>query len=124
MRKRTPLAPARRGTAEATRARLIDAGRRAFARSAVVGDDDRCVGGLGRGGGREDVRVRCIGRDLGEERPEIVRERIRVDPVKPLDRELEAFVECASTGRPPLVDGRVGLEALDVALKVQSSIRG
>lgn len=59
----------------------------------------------------------------GEERPEIVRERIRVDPVKPLDRELEAFVECVRTGRPPLVDGRVGLEALDVALKVQSSIR-
>ena len=59
----------------------------------------------------------------GEERPEIVRERISVDPVKPLDRELEAFVECVRTGRPPLVDGRVGLEALDVALKVQSSIR-
>jgi predicted dehydrogenase len=59
----------------------------------------------------------------GEERPEIVRERIEVEPVKPLDRELEAFIECARTGRRPLVDGRVGLEALDVALQVQSSIR-
>jgi predicted dehydrogenase len=59
----------------------------------------------------------------GEERPEIVRERIEVEPVKPLDRELETFVECVRTGRSPLVDGRVGLEALDVALKVQSSIR-
>jgi len=57
------------------------------------------------------------------ERPEIVRERIEVEPVKPLDRELEAFVECVRTGRRPLVDGLVGLNALDVALQVQSSIR-
>ena len=59
----------------------------------------------------------------GATRPRIVRERIEVEPVKPLDRELEAFVECVRTGRRPLVDGRVGLEALDVALQVQSSIR-
>jgi predicted dehydrogenase len=57
------------------------------------------------------------------ERPEIVRERVQVQPVKPLDRELAAFVECARTGSRPLVDGRVGLEALDVALQVQSKIR-
>jgi len=35
---------------------------------------------------------------------------------------LEAFVDCVRTGRSPLVDGRVGLEALDVALKVKSCI--
>ncbi|MCG6861581.1 MAG: Gfo/Idh/MocA family oxidoreductase [Chromatiaceae bacterium] len=58
----------------------------------------------------------------GSSRPEIVRDRIEVEPVKPLDRELEAFVECVRTSRRPLVDGRVGLEALDVALEVQSSI--
>jgi predicted dehydrogenase len=59
----------------------------------------------------------------GAERAEIVRERMHVKPVKPLDRELEAFVGCVRSGRRPLVDGRVGLEALEVALKVQSSIR-
>ncbi len=59
----------------------------------------------------------------GAERPEIVRERIAVEPVKPLDRELEAFVQCVRTSRPPLVDGRVGLAALKVAIEVQSSIR-
>jgi AcrR family transcriptional regulator len=37
MRKSPPLATARRGTAEATRARLIDAGRRAFARKGLAG---------------------------------------------------------------------------------------
>ncbi len=58
----------------------------------------------------------------GAERPEIVRERIQVDPVKPLDRELEDFVECVRTGRRPVVDGRVGLEALKVAIEVQSRI--
>jgi len=59
----------------------------------------------------------------GAERPEIVRERIQVEPVKPLDRELEAFVQCVRASRPPLVDGRVGLEALKVALEVRSGIR-
>jgi predicted dehydrogenase len=57
------------------------------------------------------------------ERPEIVRERVKVEPVKPLDRELEDFIDCIRTGRRPVVDGRVALEALKVALEVQSRIR-
>jgi len=59
----------------------------------------------------------------GGGRPRIVRQRILVESVKPLDRELAAFVRCVRTSGPPLVDGRVGLAALDVALKVRSSIR-
>jgi len=59
----------------------------------------------------------------GRGRPEIVRQRISVEPVKPLDRELAAFVRCVRTSSPPLVDGRVGLAALNVALEVRSSIR-
>ncbi len=55
----------------------------------------------------------------GASRPEIVRERIQVEPVKPLDREIEAFVACVCEGHRPLVDGRVGLEALDLALRVR-----
>jgi predicted dehydrogenase len=58
----------------------------------------------------------------GADRPEIVRERIQVEPVKPLDRELEDFVACVRSGRRPLVNGRVGLAALEVALQVRSSI--
>ncbi len=54
--------------------------------------------------------------------PDIVRDRIQVEPVKPLDAELAAFIVCARTGKPPLVDGRVGLEALDVALRVREKI--
>lgn len=55
-------------------------------------------------------------------RPEIVRERIQIEPVKPLDLELAEFVRCVRTGRPPLVDGRTGLEALEVALEVRAKI--
>ncbi len=54
--------------------------------------------------------------------PEIVTERIDVEPVRPLDTELAAFVESVQTGRPPLVDGRVGQKALDVALQVKAKI--
>lgn len=71
----------------------------------------------------QTIDIACPKVVAGAERPEIVRERIDVEPVKPLDLELAAFVECVRARRPPLVDGRVGLEALDVALKVQSSIR-
>jgi predicted dehydrogenase len=58
----------------------------------------------------------------GAPRPEIARERLTVEPVKPLDQELAAFVESARTGRPPLVDGAIGLKALEVALEVRARI--
>ena len=58
----------------------------------------------------------------GEKWPEIVLDRVNIEPVKPLDAELAAFVESVHTGKPPLVDGRVGQEALEVALKVKSQI--
>jgi len=54
--------------------------------------------------------------------PDIIRERIQLSPVKPLDAELAAFVDAVRHGQPPLVDGRVGLEALDVALRVRAKI--
>jgi predicted dehydrogenase len=54
--------------------------------------------------------------------PQIVRERIQLEPVKPLDAELAAFVEAVRHGTPPLVDGQVGLEALEVALRVREKI--
>ncbi|UHD14592.1 Gfo/Idh/MocA family protein [Thiocapsa bogorovii] len=56
----------------------------------------------------------------GSARPEIARERISVEPVKPLDLELAEFVRCIREGRPPLVDGQTGLNALEVALEVRA----
>jgi predicted dehydrogenase len=58
----------------------------------------------------------------GAPRPEIARERIQVEPVKPLDLELAEFVRCARDGCRPLVGGHIGLKALEVALEVQSRI--
>jgi predicted dehydrogenase len=58
----------------------------------------------------------------GKEWPEVVMERAAIDPVKPLDAELAAFAESALTGAPPLVDGQVGLDALEVALRVREEI--
>jgi predicted dehydrogenase len=58
----------------------------------------------------------------GAERPEIVRQRIQVEPVKPLDREIESFVACVRARRRPIVDGHVGLKALDVALQVRGKV--
>ena len=60
--------------------------------------------------------------ETDEEWPEIVTERVDIEPVKPLDAELEAFVECINTGQAPLVDGKVGQEALEVALSVKEKI--
>jgi predicted dehydrogenase len=58
----------------------------------------------------------------GAARPEIARERISVEPVKPLDAELADFVACIREGRKPLVDGQTGLNALEVALEVRARI--
>jgi predicted dehydrogenase len=58
----------------------------------------------------------------GQEWPEIVQERLQIEPVKPLDAEIDAFVQCVQTGRPPLVGGRTGLEALEVAIAVREKI--
>ena len=58
----------------------------------------------------------------GEAWPEVVTESVAIEPVKPLDAELAAFVECVATGRRPLVDGAVGLKALEVALSVKREI--
>lgn len=58
----------------------------------------------------------------GAEWPEIVADRVQVDPVKPLDAEIDAFVKCVQTGEQPLVGGAVGLRALDVAMQVKAKI--
>ncbi|NCC29829.1 MAG: Gfo/Idh/MocA family oxidoreductase [Gammaproteobacteria bacterium] len=65
-----------------------------------------------------DIAAPCT--VAGSARPEITRERIHVDPVKPLDLELAEFVRCIREGRPPLVDGQTGLNALEVALEVRA----
>jgi predicted dehydrogenase len=61
-------------------------------------------------------------RDTGGERPEIVSERIDIEPRMPLDTELEAFIDSVRTGKPPLVDGHAGIEALRVAQLVKERI--
>jgi len=54
--------------------------------------------------------------------PEIIAEKIDIEPIKPLDTELAAFINCINSGQKPLVDGHIGLEALEVALKVKEII--
>jgi predicted dehydrogenase len=60
----------------------------------------------------------------GAARPEIVRQRIQVEPIKPLDLELAEFARGIREKKPPLVDGRIGLKALEVALEVRARIAG
>jgi predicted dehydrogenase len=70
----------------------------------------------------QTLDIAGLRQEPGAPRPEIVRERIQVESVKPLDRELAAFVDCVRHRRPPLVDGRIGLRALEVALEVRARI--
>lgn len=58
----------------------------------------------------------------GADWPEIVADRVNVEPVKPLDAEIDAFVKCIEQGVAPLVGGAVGLRALDVAMQVKEKI--
>lgn len=54
--------------------------------------------------------------------PKIVSEVVDIQPRPPLDTELEHFVRSVRTGQPPLVGGRIALEALRVALLVKEKI--
>lgn len=54
--------------------------------------------------------------------PKIVSEVVDIQPRPPLDTELEHFIRSVRTGEPPLVTGRVALEALRVALLVKEKI--
>jgi predicted dehydrogenase len=54
--------------------------------------------------------------------PKIVSEVVDIQPRPPLDTELEHFVRSVRTGQPPLVNGRVALEALRVVLLVKEKI--
>ncbi len=58
----------------------------------------------------------------GEEWPEIVREKIQIEPRPPLDAELVDFISKVRDGGVPLVSGREGLEALKVAIMVKEKI--
>jgi predicted dehydrogenase len=58
----------------------------------------------------------------GEDWPEIISEQISIEPVKPLDVEIDAFIQSVKTGQAPMVDGATGLRALEVALQVRKKI--
>lgn len=58
----------------------------------------------------------------GSKWPKLVTETINITPRPPLDTELRFFVDSVRSGTPPLVTGRVALEALRVAHQVQENI--
>jgi len=66
--------------------------------------------------------VRALPDPNGGRYPKIVAEALDIQPRPPLDAELESFVHCVRTHTTPLVTGRVGLDALRVALLVKEKI--
>ncbi|MDP2912578.1 MAG: Gfo/Idh/MocA family oxidoreductase, partial [Candidatus Omnitrophota bacterium] len=53
----------------------------------------------------------------------ILKERIKIKKKEPLKKELKSFIECARTGRRPVVSGIEGRRALQVALAILDKIR-
>jgi len=54
--------------------------------------------------------------------PRIVHDRLEVEPGEPLALELTAFLDAVRTRRRPLVDGRQGRRALELAQRVRQAI--
>ena len=68
---------------------------------------------------RQDVlRVRV---ESGGAQPEIKFEQVPTSPEEPLHAELREFLECVRTRRVPLVDGRAGRRALELADRVMAA---
>jgi predicted dehydrogenase len=55
--------------------------------------------------------------------PNIQGGRLEIANEEPLRRELADFVDAARTGRPPVVTGRAGREALALATRVSELIQ-
>jgi len=53
----------------------------------------------------------------------IVKEKVKIKKDKPLDKELESFLECVRTNKKPVVSGVEGRRALKVALEIVDKIR-
>lgn len=58
-----------------------------------------------------------------QQRDEIIIDKQQIEPEKPLDNELAAFIHSITNKQAPLVDGRTGLRAMKVADMVRSSIK-
>jgi predicted dehydrogenase len=54
--------------------------------------------------------------------PQIAFRKLATQPADPLRAELEAFIECVRTRRPPLVGGSEGKQALALAVRVMNCI--
>ncbi|MYB35218.1 MAG: Gfo/Idh/MocA family oxidoreductase [Gammaproteobacteria bacterium] len=68
----------------------------------------------------EEVRLGESG--INTEFPDLVQNTIKVVPELPLNAELEDFIDCARTGREPLVPGQDGLMAVRIAAQIQQRI--
>ncbi|MFP5344287.1 MAG: Gfo/Idh/MocA family oxidoreductase [Gammaproteobacteria bacterium] len=90
-----------------------------FRRIRVFGDG--CYYGLDYIDQKLDV-TQAVPDDRGGARLRLATETVPITPRPPLDAELDYFVRSVRTGTPPLVNGRVGLEALRVAMLVKEKI--
>ena len=52
----------------------------------------------------------------------ILKEKISIKKKEPLKKELKSFIECARTGKRPVVSGVEGRRALQVALAIVEKI--
>ena len=52
----------------------------------------------------------------------ITKEDLPIEKEQPLQKELQAFIECVKEHKQPLVSGEVAREALKVALDIQEQI--
>jgi len=59
----------------------------------------------------------------GQQWPTISTEQMVIEPRQPLNEELGAFIHSVRTQAPPLVTGRIGLEAVRVAHTVKETIQ-
>ncbi len=69
---------------------------------------------------RRDALVLKVLREGAE--PRLDFRKLQAEPREPLRAELEAFIESVRTRRAPLVDGRAGRRALEVASRVMECI--
>ena len=66
----------------------------------------------------KDAKASVYKRDQSQ----IIKEDLPIEKEQPLQKELQAFIDCVEQNKEPLVSGEVAREALSVALEIQKQI--
>ncbi|MBI5560986.1 MAG: Gfo/Idh/MocA family oxidoreductase [Deltaproteobacteria bacterium] len=71
----------------------------------------------------QEISIAKLARGKDPSKPSIIEEKIEIEKRDSLKEEIKSFLECSALKKSPLVTGEDGKRALEVAHRIQASVR-